>query len=123
MGDLFIRRPAGLFRREAIHFLDTMTGSCERVAANYEELRDRLTSPGSHRWLLPNLVAELRDSGAVLQPGQCYSPKHPPVLGGAVAANNFEPTDWRVHLGLSGQIHEQLRGAPDGSTVKIEVVD
>ena len=35
MGDLFIRRPPRLLRREAIFFLDTMSGRIERVAASY----------------------------------------------------------------------------------------
>ena len=122
MGDVFLRRPPRLLRREAIFFLDTMSGQLERVAKSYEELRGLFGSEGAERWLLPELVSSLRERGIVLSPGQCYSLKHPPALGGSIEAENFEASDWRVHLSLAGQIHEQLKGVPDGAKIKLEVV-
>jgi hypothetical protein len=85
MGDVFVHRPARLFRREAVYFLDTMIGAYKRVASSHAELRELLQSEDhADRWLLPSLVEELRSRGVVLQPGQCYSPKHPPILGGSL---------------------------------------
>jgi hypothetical protein len=123
MGDLFVYRPKGIFKREAVYFLDTGVGSYRRVAGNYPELRSLLTSDEAAAWLLPDVVAELRSRGVLLRAGQCYSPRQLPVLGGAVTADNFEPVDYRVHLAITGQTNFHLKDVPDGTQVTFKVVD
>ncbi len=121
MGDLFVVRPTWLLRREQVFFLDAMGGTFERAARSLEELREQLRrAEVSNAWLLPDLVAELRENGIALTEGQCYSPKLLPVLGGRLETDNFFPNDWRKHLGFTGHIHEQLRDVPDGEQVQFE---
>ncbi|PYQ41764.1 MAG: hypothetical protein DMF77_14920 [Acidobacteria bacterium] len=72
------------------------------------------TSALQHRghldqWFDPTLVSALRARGLRLGPEQCYAPIEPSILGGPMERANFEVTDWRVHVGLMGQMHERLR--------------
>lgn len=53
----------------------------------------------------------------MLSEGQCYSPRQPLILGGQFEPGNFEVTSWRVHLGIVGQIYEQLRDVPPGTPI------
>ena len=124
MGDVFLIKPGGILRRQSVYLLETGTGRCERVAASYEELRELFsTSDSSTAWLLPELVASLRACGQALGEGECYSPRRLPALGGTFEAANFAAVNWRVHLAITGQIHDSLKDVPDGTQVKFEVVD
>ncbi len=71
----------------------------------------------------PQLVGDILATGKRLQPGQCFGYKVPPVLGGEVEPDNFEPTDLQVHFGILGQIHREVKDLPEGtpiSEIKIE---
>src|SRR5207244_5414471 len=75
------------------------------------------TSAAQHRghldqWFDPTLVSALRARGLWLGPEQCYAPIEPLILGGQMEPANFEATDWRVHVGLMGQMHQRLRDRP-----------
>ena len=63
------------------------------------------------------------DAGVVLQPGQCYGFKMPPVLGGDYTVENVGPLSVRDYLAAYGLIHEQLRDVPDGSKVILKVAN
>ena len=118
MGDLFVLRPEKGATPPGVVFLDTCSGTAERVADSYDHLKELLQDLANIEvWLLPDLVADLADRGEMLTEGQCYSAKHPPVLGGPQEADNYEPVDWRVHIGLAGQIHRQLRDVAPGTPV------
>ena len=39
---------------------------------------------------IPNLVGDLLSSGKTLGPGECFSYKVPPVLGGEIDPDNFD---------------------------------
>jgi len=73
-------------------------------------------------WLKYDLLCALHSAGAALGQGQCFSPKIAPFLGGKMDVENFQPTDWRVHLSVSGQIFEQVKDLPHGTPItKVEV--
>ena len=101
-----------------IDFLDTAAGELERVAADPESFRALL---GDQEFVTSHFavdaVADLRANGLVLGPGQIYSFKQPPVLGGAFETANVEATDIEVHFSITGQIHEQVRDLPPGTPV------
>lgn len=113
LGDLFVQTPTG-----EVSFLDSYDGQLVLVAGTREAWKSALQQDENlHVWFMPALVTALRDGGLLLAEGQCYSPIHPPVLGGSMTAANFEPTSWRVHLGIMGQIHEQVKGLPPGTPI------
>jgi hypothetical protein len=71
----------------------------------------------ANEWFALQLVGNLLTSGIRLGPGECFGYKVPPVLGGEVNLNNFEPTDLQVHFGILGQIHRQVKDLPHGTPI------
>ena len=113
LGNLFCVLPNG-----EVALLDTYPGEFDVVAPDRERWKQSLRDPDKFgEWFLPGLVTILRDRGLALSEGECYSPKQPMVLGGQWEPGNFEATSWRVHLGIVGQIHEQVRALPPGTPI------
>ena len=71
----------------------------------------------ANEWFVPNLVGDLLSSGKTLGPRQCFGFKIPPVLGGEIEPDNFEPTGLSVHFGILGQIHLQVKDLPPGTPI------
>jgi hypothetical protein len=117
LGDLFLKDAAG-----QVLWLDMGIGSLQPVAANLTEFQEAATQPdNSTLWFGEKLVDELRASGKVLGPGECYSYIQLPMLGGAFDPANFRIYDVVTHFRVWGPIHEQLRDLPDGSSVEFVV--
>jgi hypothetical protein len=107
-GDLFLVDPSG-----AVLFLDTAAGECHEVAASVEEWESKLRKPELlEQWFMPGFLSELRETGAYLSQGECYSATHWIILGGTFSVENWQPTHWRVHFHGLGQIHEQVKDLP-----------
>ena len=113
LGDMFLAEPDG-----HVFWLDTGAGQLQQVAESAEEFkrfmqqRDR-----ADQWFIPQLVGDLMASGVRLAPGQCYSYKKPPILGGEIELANFEPCDLSVHFSMLGQIHRQVKDLPAGTKI------
>jgi hypothetical protein len=120
MGDMFIRRPSS----GEIAFVDALEGSLTLAAESKEAWQKQLEDPDRfEHWFLPDLVSLLRERGLVLSSGQCYSPIHPPFLGGELVPENMEVTSWRVHFCIAGQIHRQIKDLPPGTRIDKITVD
>ena len=108
LGDVFVRAADG-----RISFLDTYVGELSEAAAANTDWTRALQNPGHlEQWFDPSLVSALRQRGLTLGREQCYSPIEPLILGGKMAPGNFEVTDWRVHIGLLGQMYRKMNGLP-----------
>lgn len=110
-GDAFVQDAAD----GSVHVLDTGAGTLTRVADSADAFRALLADRdfvADH--LAVQMVGDLLQAGVRLAPGQVYSFRKPPVLGGAYELDNVEPTDMDVHFSLTGQIHEQTRTPPAG---------
>lgn len=113
-GDLFLEGKDG-----AMYRLDTGMGRVSKVANSREEFRSLMTKPdNAGEWFMPTLVLELKSRGRTLGPGECYSYKVPPILGGNVEVANFETTDLQVHFSVLGQIHHKVKDLPDGTSIR-----
>jgi hypothetical protein len=101
-----------------IHFLNVSAGIVSEVATSFDRFKSLLSD---QKFVLNYfgvaMVADLRQSGCLLSPGQIYSFKIPPILGGEYVLNNVEPTDIEVHYSLAGQIHEQVNSLPEGTPI------
>ena len=118
MGDLFITLPDG-----SIHMLDVGAGELRKVAASRDEFCTKIDEPGvADDWLMIPIVDQLVGSGAVLGPGQCYSFRQLPVLGGTYKAENRMVFPIREHFGAWGLVQRQISDLPDGSQVVIKPV-
>jgi hypothetical protein len=114
LGDVFTVSTDG-----SVSFLDTYEGTFGRVASSEADWRALLSQPAlQERWFTPALLIALRRRGLRLSSEESYSPIRPLILGGTMDPENFEITQWRVHIGIMGQIYEQLRDVPEGTPVK-----
>jgi hypothetical protein len=118
LGDLFLRRTDG-----PIFWLDAGWGRLTEVAASAEEFKQLMVQPeNSNEWFVPELIGDILSSGKRLGPGECFGYKVPPVMGGEVEPDNFEPTDLQVHFSILGQIHRQVKNLPPGTPIgKIKI--
>ena len=117
-GDLFLTVPDG-----SIHMLDVGAGKLQRVAKSRDEFCTKMDEPGmAGNWLLIPIVDQLVASGVVLGPGQCYSFRQLPVLGGTYKPENRMAFPIREHFGGWGSIQRQISDLPDGSQVIIKPV-
>lgn len=114
IGDAFVQDTTN----GQIYVLDVAAGTLDLVAESFEEFKSLLTDKSfvvNH--FAVQLVGDLRLSGCVLDEGQIYSFKQPPVLGGAYSLSNVEPTDIEVHFSIAGQIHRQVAELPPGTQI------
>ena len=119
MGDLFLLKPHGLLRRPHVFLLDTFAGQCLLVSDTWEDFKRRMAAPdhGVAAWLKFGLLCDLHDAGKTLTEGQCFSATIPGFIGGRFEIENFEPTPWRIHVHVSGQIFEQVKDLPPGTPI------
>jgi hypothetical protein len=108
----------------SIHMLDVGAGTLKQVAKSRDEFCARMDEPGvAEDWLMIPIVDQLVASGVVLSPGQCYSFRQLPILGGKYTPENRMVFPIREHFGGWGSIQRQIADLPDGSQVIIEPVD
>jgi len=114
IGDAFVQDAAD----GTVHLLETAEGTCDQVAADVDEFRAMLAD---RQWVMDFLaasaIADFLGNGVNLQPGQIYSWKRPPILGGGCEPANVEPTDIAVHFSILGQLHRQIRDLPPGTPI------
>ncbi len=111
-GDLFLQSADGFW------FLDTLEGALSRPWATADALQAELsTEAGQDHYLTAGLAQGLDRRGLVLQPHEIYMYKIPPVLGGAIDAENVETIDFLVGVHINGQLHQQVRDLPPGTEI------
>jgi len=112
-GDLFLRHADG-----RIFWLSTTWGELTEIAANEPQFDEMRGLPEqADEWFMPSVIGDLITHGITLSVGECYGYKHPPILGGDFAMENFEPTDLAVHFSILGQIHQQIKDLPPGAPI------
>jgi hypothetical protein len=118
-GDAFVR-----LANEQVWWLDCGSGSLTEVAASVVAFEHLLNQPINAAKLLlaPVIEASVRRDGP-FQPGTCLAFTQLPILGGSYALENRWRAPATEHLGLTGELHRQLRDTPDGTSVRVDVVD
>jgi hypothetical protein len=117
--DLFLVVPDG-----TVHMLDVGAGTLSQVADSRDDFCNKIDEDdNAKQWFMIALVDRMVATGVVLQTGQCYGFKRPPVLGGDYAVENVGSLPVWDYLGAYGSIYEQLRDVPDGSQVVLKVVN
>src|SRR5262249_11914395 len=107
-----------------VHMLDVGAGTLSKVADSRDDFCAKIDEgDNANQWLMIPLVDKMVAAGVVLRPAQCYGFKIPPVLGGDYSVENAGPLPVWDYLSAYGYIHEQLRDAPDGSQVVLNVVN
>jgi hypothetical protein len=117
LGDLFLVDDSG-----QVHWLDIGLGELQMLAPTVADFRVLVADPENAAvWFGEELVDLLQDSGLSLQPGECYSYRTLPILGGTYDPDNFLVADVVTHFRTWGPIHEKLRDLPDGARVRFEI--
>ena len=101
-----------------VTLLDPATGEAFEVPANFfqfhsQELVDEPESALAQSYFREWLVVENRP----LQPNECVGYKVPLYLGGKDEMENMEVTDLEVYWTLSGQMLEQIKDLPAGTSI------
>jgi hypothetical protein len=117
-GNVFLRAADGFW------FLDRLAGTLTRPWETAGQLQDELDTPdGQSLYLSAGLVWAANEGGLVPSETEVYDFAVPPILGGGQDLANVDVTDFTTALGISGQIHEQLRGVPPGTPIKLQFDD
>ena len=111
-GDLFLVADDGYW------FLDTIEGTLDRQWRNREELQSSLASDeGQDEFLLGGLAEAAHRSGLTLASNEVYDFAIPPILGGDFSVENIQARDFVVSVHIAGQLIQQVRDLPPGTTI------
>lgn len=111
-GDVFLQSEDGFW------FLDTVDGTLTRRWTDGSALQAAINDPATRDvFLMPGLVAAANELGLVPSDTEILSFKVSPVLGGTMDAENLEVADFVVALGISGQLHQQVKDLPPGTQI------
>lgn len=113
-GDVFLESAEGIWWLDTVE--GTLTCRWPDPAALEADLR---TDEGQDRFLLAALAKEAERRGLVPSGSEVYGFTIPPVLGGALDADNVEVIDFAMSLNIAGQIHDQVRDLPPGTQIRI----
>lgn len=119
-GDVFVQDVDD----NTVHFLDAGAGQTHQVASDPEELRSLLADKEfviSH--LSVQMVGVLVQGGIKLGPGQVYSFKVPPFLGGQYTLDNMEVSEMAVHFAITGQVCRRMRDVPLGTPIEGFIIE
>jgi len=113
-GDAFVQN----VKDGSVHVLDVAAGSLSEIASSIAEFQSLLSNKEFVLdYFAVEMVSDLFQSGQVLEAGQIFSFKKPPVLGGEYILSNIEATDIEVHFSLAGQIHKKVSKLPPGTKI------
>lgn len=103
-GDVFLRDREGGY-----WFLDTLEATLERRWDSVEQLQEAINTREVQETLLwVGLVERAEEAGVLLDPGQIYGFRIPPVVGGAVEVENLQPAEFVIATAVLGQIAKQV---------------
>ena len=117
-GDVFLRDGAGVW------FLDTLDGT---LACNWDtiaQLQAELnTLAGRDAWLGAGLAGAAAAAGVLAEGDDVLDFRIAPCLGGPMDVGNVVVTDFVVSLSVAGQIRDQIRGLPVGTSISGITID
>ncbi len=97
---------------------------CEIVANNREELNQLATDQEFlEDWYMQALVEQAKAHLGQTSEDRKYCLAIPGVLGGEYSVSNVKSSPLSELVRFSGSLAEQIRDLPDGTQVKLEVVD
>jgi hypothetical protein len=104
----------------SVWWLDPNAARLKRLADDRQGFEKLMEADFAH-FLMKGAVDESVQRGRNLQPGQCYTFKVPPILGGDYVFDNIEVQDIVAALTFLGDMFRQVKDIPDGAQVKVDV--
>ena len=118
-GNVIFRDRTGTFWRICPEVL-----SCEMIARDNRELEDLFRDEEFlEDWTMRTLVVQAYAKLGPLPEDRCYCLKIPDVLGGGYSVENMGTISRAEVLLVSGELAEQIKDMPDGTRVRISIVD
>lgn len=112
-GDVFLEGDDG-----ALWFLNTLNGTLERLWPDAATFQTALANAYTDdRFFMAALAQSAHEAGLIPGPTDILSFRTPPVLGGALALDNLEVSNFEVTVSFAGQIHSQVRHLPPGTKI------
>lgn len=74
-------------------------------------------------WYMSALVEQAKSSFGQLSSGQKYHLAIPGVLGGAYSIENIRTISQIEQIQFSGDIGQQIKDLPDGTRIKLNIID
>jgi hypothetical protein len=118
-GDLFL-----VFNDGTVWMLDCGVGTLEQLAKSRDDFCVKIDGDGNaDDWLMIPLVNQLVEAGISISEGRCYSFRIPPIIGGEYSVENTVTLPISEHYDYLGSIHEQMEGLPDGTKVRLRIIN
>jgi hypothetical protein len=118
-GNVIVRATDGRYWR-----ISPEEGTCCVVADDRDSLQVLLRDQEFlHDWYMRQLVEVAREHLGELTPPRKYCLKIPGYLGGAYGMPNIATAPIHEIVGMAGDIARQTHELPDGTQVRLEVVD
>lgn len=109
---------------ESISYFDSSSGEMNVIAKDRDSFCELIDAGNNaNDWLMIPLVDKCKSAGLFIGKNQCYSFKHPPVLGGEYLPGNVHVCDIAVHYGFMSDITNQIADLPDGAKVRINIIN
>jgi len=116
-GDVVFVRDDG-----SVDMLDVGGTAVKRLADSRDHLTFLMDESGNaNNWLMIPLVDKCVAAGLHLQPGQSYSYRQPPLLGGNYTVANTVIMPLAEHYAFYGMLYDRTKDLPDGTKVKFRV--
>lgn len=114
-GDLFFHDRDG-----RVHWIDTGAGCIACVADDVPSFQRHVhRAEFCNEYLLESVVADLVSGHGALADDQCFGFRELPVFGGEYAGHNRVPIRAAEHFALTGDVHRQIDGLPDGAAIEL----
>ena len=103
---------------ESVQMLDVGGTALKRLADSRDQFASIMDDPGNgNDWLMIPLVDKCVAAGLLLQAGQCYSFRQPPLLGGDYTLANTTIMSLAEHYAFYGMLRDRTKDLPDGTKV------
>jgi hypothetical protein len=103
-GDVLLTTTPG-----TVHMLDVGQGELREIGPSKEDVLEHICkSCKCGNWLMNQVVDKLSINGVKLGPGDVYSYKVSPALGGTYAADNRMVMSLKQHFDTWGKVHGEL---------------
>jgi hypothetical protein len=107
-----------------VHWLDITNAAFSAIAASAQDFTIAAATPEKrNEWLLEGLAEQAARRGFRPGKGQCVGYKIPAVFKeSATSPNNLYVADLYEFVSFMGDVHNQMKNAPDGSQIRLKVV-
>jgi len=108
----------------SVHYMDFSANELRHIAESREDFVEKVGNDNNaNDWLMIPLVDACVAAGKTLPVGKCYNFTIPVVLGGKYEVDNIAVVPLSEYYSFLADLHRQIKDLPDGTQVKLKIVD